>query len=385
MHTLHRQIFFSVLLTCAAAVALLEFVLIAGNALKDLLAYALAGQLPPEAVARLLLLLVPYTLTWALPLGTLTGVLLVLGRMSAQQEITALRAAGLGLGYVARPVLLLGSLLALLALKVNYEYMPQARTAYRQSLSDMVRKNPLQFILPKTFIRDFPDVIFYANEKHGNEMSGILAWKLDAQKRVTEFITSRAGHVTYDEKANTLRLTLSGGVLDDIRNPKDPENFATEKYFPSGDTVNFEPWSLDAIFKPQGTVQTKATWMTMEQLLDELHRLDSLSAPADPVAAQARELDRMKVSVSLNEKGANALSVLMFALLAVPLGIRVSRKETTANFAVAGALFLAYYVLTESAHWLDKFPARRPDLALWGPPLLYLLLGAWLFRRSGRV
>jgi lipopolysaccharide export system permease protein len=385
MHTLHRHIFLSVLLTCAAAVGLLEFVLIAGNALKDLLAYALAGQLPPEAVARLLLLLVPYALTWALPLGTLTGVLLVLGRMAAQQEITAIRAAGLGLWYVARPVVLLGALLALLALEVNYKFMPRARTAYRQTMADMVRKNPLQFIVAKTFIRSFPDVIVYVNEKRDNEVSGVMAWKLDKEKRVTEFITARTGRVEYDEKANTLRLTLSGNVLDDHRDPKYPESFTGEKYFPGGDKFFFEPWNLDAIFGPQGSTQTKATWMTLDQLLAERHRLELLPTPVDPVETREREKERMQVSVSLNEKGANALSVLVFALIAVPLGIRVSRKETTANLAVAVALALAYYVMTESVHWLDKYPARRPDLVLWAPPLLFLLLGAWLFRRAGRV
>ena len=47
MNLLHRHLFWSVLSTCAAAVGLFAFVLIVGNALKDLLGYAIAGQLAP--------------------------------------------------------------------------------------------------------------------------------------------------------------------------------------------------------------------------------------------------------------------------------------------------------------------------------------------------
>ena len=101
MNLLQRHIFKSVLFTCMVAAGVFAFVLIVGNALKDLLGYLLAGQLSLEAFLKLSVLLVPYVGVHALPIGMLTGVLLVLGRMSAQQEITAMRAAGLGLGFVA--------------------------------------------------------------------------------------------------------------------------------------------------------------------------------------------------------------------------------------------------------------------------------------------
>ena len=106
MNLLDRYIFKSVLGSCLAAVALFAFVLMLGNAIRDLLGYVLAGQLPLLTFGELLLLLLPFVASYALPMGILTGVLLTLGRLSADSEVTAMRAAGISLTRLARPVLI---------------------------------------------------------------------------------------------------------------------------------------------------------------------------------------------------------------------------------------------------------------------------------------
>ena len=94
MNLIHRHIFANVVLTCGAAVGLFAFVLMIGNALKDLLGLVLTGQIGADTFVRLIGLLVPFVVSYALPMGMLTGILLVLGRMSSEREITALRASG---------------------------------------------------------------------------------------------------------------------------------------------------------------------------------------------------------------------------------------------------------------------------------------------------
>jgi len=387
MHTLHRHIFLSVLLTCAAAVGLLALVLLTGNALKELLGPALSGQLPPGALLRLLGLLLPYALVYALPLGMLTGVLLVLGRMSAQQEITAARAAGLGLGYVARPVLLLGALGTVLALAVNYEWMPRTRASYLALLADALRQNPLGLVEPRTFVSKVPNLVFYVGAKDGAALRDVWAWRLDAQKRVTEFIHARGGRIELDEAAGVVRLTLLDPVAD-RRDPADPENFANTGLQATGSETVFA-LPADRLLSRPAAPRPKPAFRTLGELLQDRAGLAAPAAPAatpdDPAAAQARAAERMRVDVALSEKGAGALAVLVFALAGVPLGVRVSRRESSANLVVAVAFFLGFYLLNESIHWLENYPALRPDLLLWLPPLLFLALGAWLFRRAGRV
>lgn len=359
---------------------LFAFIMMVGNVLKELLPYLLAEQLPWETFFRLCGLLLPTVAVYALPMGVLTGVLLVLGRMSAQNEITAMRAAGLTLAYVARPIvwLALGGLM--LGLVVNYWFMPVARITYKRMLADAVRQNPLSFIVPKTFVRDFPGVVLFVGRKEsGNRLRDIWLWQLDKQQRVVRSGRAVSGDVRFDEAANLLVLTLRE-VTGEERNRKNPEDFSEPlQTFTSGEFPLELP--LSRLFG-QASVRQKPSWMTLNELLTERARLDAWPASTAPPDLA---LQRMRISWALNEKAATALAVLAFAVLAVPLGIKVSRKETSANLGVSLALVMSYYFLTICVGWLDNRSEWRPDLLIWLPSLLFLGIGGWLFRRMSGV
>jgi lipopolysaccharide export system permease protein len=373
MNLLQRHIFKSVAFTCALAAGLFGFVLIIGNVFKDLLGYLLAGQINAETFIQLLTLLVPFVGVNALPVGMLTGVLLVLGRMSSQQEITAMRAAGLGLSYVARPILLIAVLGVIVSLGLNFYYMPLARTLYRKTVNSAVQQNPLSIIVEKTFIRDFPGFVVYVGSKKGGELADVWLWRLDAEKRVTEFLRAQSGRLTYDDERNVMHVRLLH-TFADHRNPKSPEAFAnTDVQGSMGEVAVDIP--LDNLFGRQ-VVNRKLSVLTLGELLERKRQLERDHAPL---------ADRMKVAITLNEKAANAFTILAFTLLAIPLGIKVSRKETSANLGIALMLILGYYFLTVAVGWLDRSPALRPDLLTWFPPLLFVSLGIWLFRRVERI
>ena len=374
MHLLQRHILKSVVFSCAAAAGLFGFVLIVGNALKDLLGYVLAGQLAPEVLVKLLALLVPYVGAYALPMGVLTGVLLVLGRMSAQHEITAMRAAGLSLGYVARPIYWVAAAGVVISLAVNFYYMPRARTAYKNTLAEAVRANPLNFIVEKTFIRDFPGVTVYVGKKDGELMKDFWVWELDADKRVQYFARARSGRFDFVEQDNKLVLTLSQ-VTAETRDTKDPEDFSRPHPLGASDEITFD-LKLDNLLGKQ-SVRKKLSQLTLDELLAERKRLAA--------APKATALEKMRVSIALHEKASSAFAVVALALIAIPLGIKTSRKETTANLGMAVALTLGFHFMTIMAGWLDQFPAVRPALLLWVPPLLFAGVGIWMFRRVGRA
>ncbi|CAM2972689.1 LptF/LptG family permease [Rariglobus hedericola] len=373
MNLLQRHIFASVLFTCAVAAGVFAFVLIVGNAFRDLLGYLLAGQLTIETFLKLSVLLIPYVGVHALPVGMLTGVLLVLGRMSAQHEVTAMRAAGLGLGYLSRPILLIASAGVVLSLGLNFYFMPQARTLYRNAVNDAVRQNPLRMIVEKTFIRDFPGFVIYAGGKQGGVLEDVWLWRLDKEKRVTEFLRAKTGRIDYDDESNTMKVVLVD-TFSDRRNPKSPEVFAnTDTQVSMGEASVDIP--MENLFG-QRVVSRKPSLMTLDQLLAMKKELAVAKAPLS---------ERMRVDVALNEKAAGSLMIFAFTLLAIPLGIKVSRKETMANLGVALLLALGYYFLTFMVGWLDRSPALRPDLWVWLPPVLFISLGVWMFRRVERI
>ena len=380
MNLLDRYLFKSVLGSCLAAVGLFAFVLILGNAIRDLLRYVLAGQIPPTVFAELLLLLVPYVISYALPMGMLTGVLLTLGRLSADSEITAMRAAGISVWRLARPVVLLGVAGTALGLYMNFEAMPRARTQYQRELAETVRSNPLSFIVPRTFIRDFSDRVIYVGDKQGNVLKEVWVWELDSQQRVQYLVRAASGRIDYDADDNALLITLTQAQVE-TRSTANPEDFSKPPLVGTFDKTEEVRLPLDSIFT-RTTIRQKLKWMTFAELRAEESRLAALDVPPEQQAEHERTV--MKVRLTVQEKLQNALAMLSFALIGIPLGIRVSRRETSANLGVAVALSLGYYFLTVMVNWLDRHPAYRPDLLFWLPNVLFLLIAWRLFRRIGR-
>jgi lipopolysaccharide export system permease protein len=384
VNLLDRHIAKSVLLTALAAVLLFAFLFMAENIIRDLLTKLLTGQIQFIAFLRFVLLLVPFALSYALPLGMLTGVLLTLGRLSSDSEITAMRAAGLSLPRIARPALLLGLLGFLIGLRVNFESMPWSKSQYERELAVAVRSNPFSFIKQKTFIREFPGYVIYIGSqekasKEGSAVRDVWIWFLDSERRVYRFVRAESGRVDYDQEANEFILTLSRAQGEE-HDRKAPEDFTQSLQAPSAEEVDPLHLSLVKYFG-SGTFHQKPQWMTYGELTAEKARLER--EPVKPGEEAKRAHDLMTISLTIQDKINWALAIFSFTLVGVPLGIKVSRKETSANLGVAVLLALTYYLFVVIVGWVN--PEYHPDLLLWVPNAAIMSLGIWLLSRVDRA
>lgn len=379
MNLIHRHIFANVVLTCGAAVGLFAFVLMLANTLKDLLGYMLQGQIEVDTFVRLIGLLVPFVVSYALPMGILTGILLVLGRMSSDREITALRSAGMSVAWLSAPIIFFALIGVTLAGFVNFQFMPTARLAYQRELAGAVSHNPLSFIVPKTFIRDFPGMIIYVGAKQGDLLKDIWIWELDKQRRVVNSGRAATGWVRFDEAKSKMVLSLDY-LQAEVHDRKDPEDPAKIRSGGATDHATFD-LMLDKLMGAQ-SVTIKTKWLTFPQLVNEWQRLGQ---PDPSITEAERAQKRMRVQITIHEKFATAFSVLSFALVAIPLGIKVSRKETSANLGIGLLLALGYYFVTIAVGWFDNHPALRPDLLMWLPNIVFQGLGLWMFYKVDRA
>jgi lipopolysaccharide export system permease protein len=377
LNLLDRHIFKSVFWSCAGAVLLLAFVLMLGNVLRDLLGPLLGGQLSVVKAVSLIALLIPPACTYALPMGMLTGILLTLGRLSADNEITAMRAAGISLQRITLPVFIFAGLAAGAGLYVNFEAMPHAKVVYERNLTAAVHANPLNLIVPRTFIKEFPGYVLYIGDKQQDGLKDFWLWQFDSDHRVIRFVRAASGRVDYDAKTNQIFLRLSNFQVEKL-NEKNPEDFTDSPAVATAEMSDPIPLSLDSIF---GRVvdRQKLAWMTYAELRSPLGMKQALKDEDQNVPRA-----EMKVALTIQEKFTLAFAVLSFALIGVPLGIQVSRRETSANLSLAVTLALTYYFLTVMVGWLDRHPEYRPDLLLWAPNLIFMALGVWLFRRLSR-
>jgi lipopolysaccharide export system permease protein len=281
--------------------------------------------------------------------------------------------------WLSAPILFSAILGVIFCLLINFQFMPMARVAYFREMAQAVRQNPLSFIVPKTFIRDFPGIVLYVGEKRGSALKDFWLWELDAQGRVKRFARANSGRLDFDEANNKLVLTLQHAQAE-VRDEKDPEDFNAVRGAASWEQATFD-LPLDKMGGGRRTVGIKDKWLTFGQLLE---RWRGLNQPDPKVPAVERARQQMRLQITLHEKFATAFSVLSFALIAIPLGIKVSRKETSANLGVGLALAMAYYFGTIIVGWLDNQPALRPDLLMWMPTLFFQGLGLWMFYKVDR-
>jgi len=350
----------------------------AANALKDLLNLIISGQLPIESAIGLFALLLASAVMYALPMGILCGVLIVLGRLSAQSEIVAMRASGVSLFRIGLPIYFLAGIGVAVALSINFHFMPRAEVAYQKQISEYLSANPMKSIVPKTFVRDLRGAVVFVNEKKGPIVHDLWVWELDRDQRVTCLDRAESARIEFDEESNSIVLTPFNGWRE-FRN-KDPEDFSMPLNELTWESVGIR-FPLDKLVGRKSS-RHKVDWLTWTELQSELVRLEK---PVAPAAEPQRILDRMKIKEVIQDKLTTAFAIFSFALVAVPLGIKVSRKETSANLGVALLLILAYYFLIVVVKWLDNRPELRPDLLLWIPNLIFIVIGLFLSRRAART
>lgn len=379
MGILNKYIFKQIFMSAIMTVGLFVFVLVVGNMMKEVMGDLAAGRISISFFIYIVLLLIPGVIPYALPMGMLTGILLVFGRMSAQGEVTAMKAGGKSIYAMAAPVLFLAICASFFSVAINFYYAPLADYTYKSSLKNLIRNNPLQFIQPGVFIRDFPGYVIYANSSDGKELVSFRIWELNQNGQAQISLQSEKARLSYDDNTDEILLTLVNGSAERAKE-SDPEDMHSA--LPSG---RFDEASiklpLNEILGNAEKGKRKLSLMTFGELLEARNTWHPRSGQVTPESAYR---DRIEVQLQIQKNFAMAFSIFAMVVLAVPLGIKASRSETFVNLAIALALAMSYYMATVLISWLEKYPHMRPDLLIWIPNVLFLCLGSALIWRSSK-
>lgn len=345
-------------------VVLLCVVLIMGILFQEIRDLLVTRKAPPILVAKFMLYSLPYPLMFALPVGFLTTVLLVIGRLSSQNELVGFRTSGASLIRLTTPIFVLGFFFSVICWFMAGVLSPMAKLNSRVVIFKAVEENPQVLLAPGSETTQ-PEFQFFITEKENDTtLKSFHLYQLSKAKRnpVPEtYIYARSVDLETDESIKGFILSFQGAFIEEIAPIKD--NGASK--FITASTA--EPWPLAF---PSKDIPDKPSYRTNFKLFKQL---------GQPLSQSKRN----GILTELQKRHALCLACFSFAFIGIPLGITSRRRETVSGLVTALIVALIYFVLLLTAENFEDQPLLCSTM-MWLPNILCLTIGTHLLRRASK-
>src|SRR5437762_3483572 len=349
------------------AIAVLSLVLVVGNIFRKLLPLLVNHDVPMEYLITFIAYVMPFSLIFTIPWGLLTAILLVFGRLSADNELIALRSNGVSISRICIPLAGVALFCTAICLWLNVQAAPAAQEKLRSTIFDLATRNPMALFGSDQVIDQFPGRKIYVGKKEGNKLENILVFETNEESMPMKVTHAREGSLEADLPNRRILMHLYDARYSqrDEVNPYDLRRMR--------DGISVEegtlPISLEDLYEKEKR-RASRSMLSLEQLLDQLKNDDP----------KMRSSSRTEI----NKRFSFPIACLVFALVGVPLGITAHRRETSFGFGASLVIGVFYFLFIIIADTLRANAKLHPELLVWLPNVLFLGLGWWLFRRLSR-
>jgi LPS export ABC transporter permease LptF/LPS export ABC transporter permease LptG len=313
-------------------------------------------------VLLLFLCTLPPVLIFTIPMAVLVGVLIGLGRLSSDSEIVALHASGISLRRLLVPIGFVAAISALAALAITFWLSPASLRTLRRLEMKILASQASFAVQPRVFDERFPHFVLYVQDASAaaTQWRGVFLASTGGPSGVSVTVAKDA-QVISEEESDRLELHLGPGSTHQY-DPRFPERYNVTT-FGENDLAVDVSGSMAAARTSNFTVSEQPT--------------SSLLADHGPGWRDAR--------VELNNRIAFPAACIVFALLAVPIGVRPRRGGRAAGLILTLVLIGGYYFLWIAGdHWArqGKVP---PWAGIWAANIVAAAVGLYFFSRIETV
>jgi LPS export ABC transporter permease LptF len=369
MRILDRYITRQIITTGLFAVGVLSLVLVLGNVFKELLDLLVNHDVPIQFILTFIAFIIPFSLTFTIPWGFLTAVLLIFGRLSAENELIALRSNGVSVPRLCMPVFGLSIICVGICLWINVDVAPKAQRQMKIALYQIATSNPIALFGSDSIIDQFPGDLIYVEKKNGTNLDNILVYQLNDRGQPIMEVHAKKGELKADLSGDPqIILTLRDAQYVQHDSAK-PDNPSLNQTATTG--VNDIAISLKELYE-RNVKKSGPSQLTLTELLKK--ELDS-------------SLDREQMTAirtETNKRFSFSLASFAFCLIAVPLAITAHRKETSIGFLFSLVVAFVYFFFIVMVDMVRTKPQFHPELLIWLPNVVFIGLGAVLFYRMSR-
>lgn len=389
----------------------------------------LAKGLGAFVIIELIVLNLSWMVVLAVPMAVLVSTLMAFGGLSANNEITAMRASGVSLYRMMVPVFIASLLLALLLVEFNNNVLPDANHRAKTLMIDIRRKKPTLSLAPGLFSRDIPgySILVRKTFEESNDLEGVTIYDYsDPTNHVV--ITAQRGVISFTPDYRKLIMDLTDGEIHELSLTQ-PQQYRKIRYERHRIIMNAEGFGFER--SGEGTfsrgdrelsaadmqrfvdsldAENAAIASRSNQLInDHLRQYLSASVPSMKTSRQqaidaalnksryfasilANDLTRIRYNeerrdeflVEIHKKYSLPAACVVFVLIGAPLGVMARRG----GFGVAATLSLGFFVL----YWAcliggEKLADRgfiTPFWGMWFANLILTVVGSYLTLRIGR-
>jgi LPS export ABC transporter permease LptG/LPS export ABC transporter permease LptF len=326
--------------------------------------------LPVSIVGELLLLTLPNIVVLTLPMALLFGTLIAVGRLSSDSELIAMRACGVSLLTLYRPILLLSGLFTVVNTLLMVYALPWGNHSLQQLRIEILTQTVSQQVEPRVFYEEWEGKVVYVFEvpPGSRRWKGVFLAEAIPASENNQITIADWGEILVDKAGEKVVLRLYNAIRHKL-DLTSPDRYEISRHK-----------RLDLVLEDQFTSEQRAK-ISISKGIRELTLPELRDLLADPAASpEQRNLAR----VEIHKKFSIPFACLVFGLFALPLGINNRRGGKASGFALSILILVIYYVLLSNGEEAARYGRIPPWLAMWSPNLLLAAAGGFLLVRRNR-
>lgn len=324
---------------------------------------SLAQGIPASVALEMFVYSLPHALCFTLPWASLVAIMLVFGRLSADSEITAMRACGVSILQIVAPLIVTTIIFTAICLQLQLNTGPRTMEKVRGLGMEVVVHHPLALFTPglPVNMEDFEPgtSLYFASKDDAGNIYYVQLYRVVDQD-IHQDITAARGRIEVDEESKIMKIILYDAQITTNQNIDGMKAKEFEVKWDYGKQFNSSRVSMREKYLP---------------LKDLLARIVVLKREGE---------DTTRHEVELSTRVCLALAPIAFLLLGLPLAIQTNRRETSVGLFLSVLLAGVYFANVLCAEALRKSPALYPQYLIWIVPFLYQAFGIYYIVKLAR-
>lgn len=348
----------------AIFVLLMTLLLEKANFLSNLL---LSKGASFAAIGKTLLYIAPSFLILAAPLAALMSSLMVFSRMSADNEITAMRAGGISLYRLLMPVVMISAIAIASTLYLSLYVVHESNIAFQRATIDILRSSLNLKIKERQFYTQFDNLLIHVHEKKGDTLIGVFISDQRSRDR-KRIIEAKRGQMTEEPGKDAIRLDLIDGVIHTLG-----EEGAYQ-------TIAFKAYTLRIGFGDAmpAAFEKEVPHLSPAELVERIAKIETRISHGENLKPPYAE------KVAFYQKFSAPLGCLALGLLGAPLGLIANRRGASGGFGLGVLMIIINYMLWTVGQNLGSQGKIPPLLAVWTPNIVMGAIGLYLIVRASK-